>query len=365
MSYLHLIGLSKIYNQAQESGVFSIREVHLNVREGEFFSLLGPSGCGKTTLLKLVAGLIQPDTGIVEVDGADVTSVPAEHRGFGMVFQQPLLFPHLTVMDNVAFGLKMQGIGKKERQERAKEMLAAVGLEGYDRRFPSELSGGQQQRVALARAIVIRPKLLLLDEPFSALDPGIRAEMRQLVKNMHQRFRMTMLFVTHDRDEAFELADRIAVMNEGEMVQTGTPMEVYRKPRSPFVARFIGTGNVIEGEVNNGSFRSGSFIFPLDDSYQGLQGPGHLVIRPESFRIASGHKEALVSGKVREVKFRQGFYQIQVDAGDTILEVMEKADGDACLQAGQSVSLELDASQVHFIPGTDELQVINIVNQEG
>lgn len=206
---LHLTEISHSYAFSKSCSDFSIRSVNLDIREGERFAILGASGSGKTTLLKLIAGLMHPGEGTIRLGSTDLTAVPAERRGFGMVFQQSLLFPHMTVMDNVAFGLKMKGMDKRERQARAMEMIAAVGLDGYEHRYPGELSGGQQQRVSLARSIVIGPQLLLLDEPFSSLDPGIRTEMRQLVAEIHRKFKMTMLLVTHDRDEAFELADGI------------------------------------------------------------------------------------------------------------------------------------------------------------
>lgn len=353
---LQLNGLVKSYGtkeQEKETG-FSIQRASLNIQSGELFALLGPSGCGKTTLLKLVAGLIPADDGHVMADGVDISTVPAEKRGFGMVFQQPLLFPHLSVIDNVAFGLKMQGMCKKERRTRAKEMLAAVELEGYDHRLPRELSGGQQQRVSLARAIVTRPKLLLLDEPFSALDPGIRAEMRQLLKAMHERFHMTILLVTHDRNEAFELADRLAVMNEGEIMQVGRPMEVYRRPENPFVARFIGSGNVLKGVLMENRFIAGDFTVQLDGhKLSNEQSDGWLVIQPELFRLTTTSGADQLNGKVREVRFRQGVFELQVEVGGIVIEVIEKALQDVEISIGDTVALELDASQAHFIVEKD------------
>jgi ABC-type Fe3+/spermidine/putrescine transport system ATPase subunit len=349
VSDLFISRLTKTYKQSKESGGFTIHSFSLNIRQGECFAILGPSGCGKTTLLKLIAGLLPPDEGTITLGEKVITSIPAEQRGFGMVFQQPLLFPHMTVIENVAFGLKMQGLGKKARLESAQEVIAAVGLNGYDHRYPSQLSGGQQQRVALARAIVTRPRLLLLDEPFTALDPGIRGEMRRLVKKIHQEFRITMLFVTHDRDEAFELADRIAIMHEGQILQTGSPMEVYTKPDHPIVARFIGSANVIEGEFRQGEFHSGDFrveVQPIGIS----AGPGWLVIRPELCHLVANKEEGHISGVVTKLRLRQGFYQVKVDTGDVLIEVVEKMHNVNIPQVGDQVSFALDAHQIHFIP---------------
>lgn len=357
MSDLRILAMTKAYSQSGENGSFAIRGVSIDIREGESFAILGPSGSGKTTLLKLVAGLLQPDEGKIILGDTDVSSIPAERRGFGMVFQQPLLFPHMTVIENVAFGLKMQGIGKRDRIARAVEMLSAVGLSGYERRFPNELSGGQQQRVSLARAIVSRPRLLLLDEPFSALDPGIRGEMRELVKEIHQKFRITMLFVTHDRDEAFELADRVGVMIHGEIVQSGTPNEVYRRPDSPEVAAFIGSGNVWEGVIEDGIFMLGELRIPIGDR---SSGPGWLVVRPELFRVMSdpmyrslNNDDPLsthLEGQIEKISFRQGFHQLSVGIGGYRVEVLEKSDGYFDPKVGMTVALELNTSQVHFIP---------------
>lgn len=350
MPDLHIKELTKTYKRIKNDNGFSIQPVSLHIREGESFAILGPSGCGKTTLLKCIAGLLHPDKGMIGFGEENLLSLPAEKRGFGMVFQQPLLFPHMTVIENVAFGLKMQGWEKKDRISASQEIAAAVGLSGYDHRYPNELSGGQQQRVALARAIVTKPKLLLLDEPFSALDPGIRSEMRQLVKDLHQQFQITMLFVTHDRDEAFELADRIAIMNEGQILQMGSPMEVYLKPDHPFVARFIGSGNVIEGELNHGEFRLGDFCLDLTSTGDLPSGPGWLVLRSELFELVTSTDEYQLSGLVASVKLRQGFYQLQVDTGQITVEVVKNMQNHQIPKVGDPVYLTLDHTQVHFIP---------------
>jgi ABC-type Fe3+/spermidine/putrescine transport system ATPase subunit len=208
-------------------------------------SLLGPSGCGKTTLLRLIAGFVLPDAGRIAVDGVDVSRLPAWRRQFGVVFQSYALFPHMTVGENVAYGLKVRGVARAERDGRARATLDRVGLSGAEGRFPAQLSGGQQQRVALARAMVIEPRVLLLDEPLSALDKNLREEMQEELRQLQQRAGITTVFVTHDQEEALTLADRVAVMRAGRVAQLGTPREVYDTPASAFVATFLGTTNMV------------------------------------------------------------------------------------------------------------------------
>jgi len=229
--------------------VAAVDGISLEVRDGEFFSLLGPSGCGKTTLLRTIAGILQPDAGTIRLGGRDVTNVPIHARNMALVFQSYALFPHLTVFDNVAFGLRM----RKERGEairrRVEEVLELVRLPGFGNRYPAQISGGQQQRVALARALVVHPELLLLDEPLSNLDARLREEMRSEIRQIQRQVGITTILVTHDIHEAFALSDRIAVLNSGKVEQTGTPIEIYQNPKTRFVAEFAGQANHFEGEV--------------------------------------------------------------------------------------------------------------------
>jgi putative spermidine/putrescine transport system ATP-binding protein len=218
----------------------------LSIQAGEFLSILGPSGCGKTTLLNCLAGFVEPEHGRILLDGKDVTALPPYRRGLGMVFQNYALFPHLTVADNVAYGLRVRKVGRTERAARVAEALRLVGLADFAGRRPRQLSGGQQQRVAIARALAIRPSVLLLDEPLSNLDAKLRREMRVELRSLQQQVGTTMVFVTHDQEEALALSDRVAVMNAGRVEQLGTPEEVYRRPRTRFVAEFIGAANVLE-----------------------------------------------------------------------------------------------------------------------
>lgn len=232
-----------IQKRKQQGESFQIRDVCFSVEAGECVVVLGESGCGKTTLLKMIAGLVVPQEGRVHVGDHDVTHVRPEQRGIGMVFQQPWLFPHLTVWENIAFPLRMQRIGRSERRERAHKELAAVGLEALAQRMPHAVSGGQQQRIALARAFVARPRVLLLDEPFGALDPPVRQDMRSLLQQFRERYRIPIVFVTHDREEAYQLGERILIMHRGRIEEIGTPQQLYTRPKRETTASLLGEAN--------------------------------------------------------------------------------------------------------------------------
>ena len=252
-------------------GVTALEDVTLDIDDGEFVTLLGPSGCGKTTLLRIVAGFERPSAGVVLLGGEDVTKVPPHRRPVNMVFQRPTLFPHLDVAANVAFGPRIDGLSKAEIGQRVDEALTLVRLDGFQSRRSHELSGGQMQRVALARAIVNRPQVLLLDEPLSALDLKIRLEMEVELRRLHREIGGTFIYVTHDQREALALSDRVVVFNEGRIEQIGTPNEVYRRPASPFVARFVGDANVIPVDVE-----------PADDGAAEVTVGGHRFRTPAS-----------------------------------------------------------------------------------
>ncbi len=234
--------------------VTAVDGVSLAIRRGEFFALLGPSGCGKTTLLRMIAGLEEPDEGTIRIGGADVTSVPAHRRPVNMVFQQYALFPHLTVEQNVAFGLPYRELPRAARAARVAAVLGLVRLTGLERRRPDQLSGGQRQRVALARALVLEPQVLLLDEPLAALDPNLRREVQVELKGLQRTLGISFVFVTHDREEALALSDRIAVMDRGRVEQVGSPVAVFETPETEFVARFLGATNVFTAESGSGRF---------------------------------------------------------------------------------------------------------------
>lgn len=338
----------------QKASMFRLEVNHLTIDEGVIFSLLGPSGCGKTTLLKLVAGLLPPDTGDVDFRSKRLTNRPPEKRDFAMVFQEPLLFPHKTVWENAAFGLKMKGMKKAERREKTEALLSDMGLRGLEHRWPSELSGGQKQRVSLARAVAVEPRFMLMDEPFSSLDDALRKEMRALVLELKNRYNITVLFVTHDREEAFAMSDRMGIMKDGHILQTGQPRELYERPRHPFVARFLGADNVLKGHVDNQVFHSRQRCIPLASTYSEVKGEGWLVLRPETITQEAdfGGTDPWLHrfrGTVRQMTYTQGFYHLRVQWGDDILSVIQPAGHRTKqLAEGQTATFVFDVRQAHF-----------------
>ncbi|WP_219413695.1 ABC transporter ATP-binding protein [Pseudonocardia nigra] len=323
---------------AYRPGVAVVDGVDLTVPAATLTALLGASGCGKTTLLKTVAGLLTADGGDVRIGGGSVLDVPAERRPVGLVFQKPLLFPHLSVGDNVAFGLRMSGVRKRERRRRAAEMLDLVGLAGFAGRGVRELSGGQEQRVALARALVLDPQVLLLDEPFSQLDAQLRARMRELVRDLQRELSITTLFVTHDQQEAVEVADRIALMVEGRIEAHEEPPEFYSRPPTLRAARFFGATNEIPGTLAGTTFAcaAGDLRVAAGDR----DGPGVLVVRPEALLLHTGVSEPSattdpVPARVTEARFRGTHRSVEVLLrGDvpvtvTVPPALRLAPGDA------------------------------------
>jgi putative spermidine/putrescine transport system ATP-binding protein len=281
MAKLELRGLCK-----QFSTTLAVDEVSIAVEDGELVCLLGPSGSGKSTVLRMIGGFEQPTAGAVLIDGQDVTRVPPDKRPTGMVFQSHALWSHMNVFGNIAFGLKLRRLPKAEIVRRVEAVLELVGLGGYGKRQPNQLSGGQQQRVALARSLVLEPKILLLDEPFASLDQHLRERLREEVRDIQQRVGITTLFVTHGQDEALALADRIVVMRDGKVEQADRPDVVYRQPRTPFVAGFIGQMNLVPGEVRGGRMMAGGMNVPVPLP----DGPAILAVRPEFLDL--GHADA-------------------------------------------------------------------------
>jgi spermidine/putrescine transport system ATP-binding protein len=273
--------------------VVAVDGVSLSVDRGEFFALLGPSGCGKTTLLRLIAGFEEPSAGAIRVAGREIARVPPHRRPVHMVFQQYALFPHLTVAENVAFGLRYRGLPRREEGARVGEALAKVRLSGLERRRPDQLSGGQKQRVALARALVLEPEVLLLDEPLAALDPNLRREVQSELQALQRELGITFLFVTHDRDEALALSHRIAVMEGGKVAQVGSPAELFERPETAFVARFLGASNLFTAEVRR--VEEGKLLLALEDGTEITvadrgwprlrREPVRLVVRPEKLAL--------------------------------------------------------------------------------
>lgn len=335
----------QLHNVVKTYASFAVRVPELRIEQGELFALLGPSGCGKTTLLKLIAGLLTPDQGSIYWGEREMTQVSPEKRRFSMVFQQPLLFPHMNALDNISFGLRMQKVPRHECTERAIQMLSAVGLSGLGHRLPTELSGGQQQRVSLARALITNPDLLLMDEPFSALDRNLRQEMRTLTLRLQRE--VTILFVTHDQEEAYLLADRIIVMKAGEIQQVGKPQQLYEQPASWDVANFLGARNVITGEINAGVFQAADLHLPLPHH---RNGKGWIVLRPEIIRFHPFVRSHSLCGTIREVTYRLGFYHLHVQVGTHQLELMQPHDGTWTPTVGESISLHFSLDHVHWIP---------------
>ena len=329
--------------------VVAVDDVSLAIREGEFFSLLGPSGCGKTTTLRLIAGFESPDAGRLLIRGADVTRVPPERRDTGMVFQSYALFPHRTVFENVAFGLRMRGVRRDEIVRRVDAALRLVELTGLEARRPAQLSGGQQQRVALARAIVIEPAVLLCDEPLGALDKKLRQSMQFELKHLQRRIGVTLVYVTHDQEEALTMSDRIAVMNHGRVVQVGTPLEIYNRPATRFVSDFIGDSNLIEAtterlEDGRAQLRTADGLRLTSVTAEGV-GVGRavtLAVRPERVRLLGAGEpvpDNVVEGTIDSVNFQGDsiLYRI-AGGGDRFLLALEPNDRAAALRApGASV----------------------------
>ncbi len=302
----------------------ALRGVSLDVRPGEFVALLGPSGCGKTTLLRALSGLDRVDAGTISIDGTDVSRVSADKRDMGMVFQSYSLFPHLTAAQNVEFGLRMRKVDAARRAVRVREALDMVGLADRGGRYAHELSGGQQQRVALARALVTRPRVLLLDEPLSALDAKVRVKLREQIRRIQRDLGITTVFVTHDQEEALAVADRVAVMHDGVIEQIGTPEELYRRPVSPFVADFVGLSNVLDGVVRGGEVEVCGRVLPVLG--EAVDGEVQAFVRPEdlSFTVDPGGVDATVVvssflGSLRRTSVRLAdgtIVAVQHDASD-------------------------------------------------
>jgi putative spermidine/putrescine transport system ATP-binding protein len=321
--------VSKLY----DGGVRAVDAVAMDIRAGEFFSLLGPSGCGKTTTLRMIAGFDTPSSGEIRVDGADITHVPAHKRDMAMVFQNYALFPHRTVAENVAFGLRMRGLDKATIATKVKAALALVELSGMDDRRPAQLSGGQQQRVALARAIVIEPRVLLCDEPLGALDKKLRQQMQFELKQLQKSLGLTLVFVTHDQEEALAMSDRIAVMNAGRVEQIGTPIEIYDQPQTRFVADFIGDTNIFRGQRVTmdhgvGIAAGNGLVLALPSSSQVADSAVlSVALRPEKIGLSPADDAvgttngASAKGEVDSTNFLGGavLYRITLDSGHNVL----------------------------------------------
>jgi spermidine/putrescine ABC transporter ATP-binding subunit len=328
----------------------AVETLDLSIERGEFFSLLGPSGCGKSTTLRMLAGFVAPSTGSIHVHGREITALPPEARDIGIVFQNYAIFPHMTVFDNIAFGLVERGETRTEIRRKVLAALEQVGMAGYEERYERELSGGQKQRVALARVLVIEPEILLLDEPLSALDKKMREEMKFWIKKIQRSVGITTIYVTHDQSEALTMSDRIAVMNEGRVLQVGSPVEIYEHPASRFIAEFIGESNLLAGRVStiNGTgceVRVGDASLPARAPAAALLQTGAevaLLIRPEMIRLQPARQgeapmlEGWIADEVYQGSLRR--YRVEASGQELMVEVPNRPDL-ARLSAGAPVAL--------------------------
>ncbi|MEV6250120.1 ABC transporter ATP-binding protein [Streptomyces sp. NPDC051742] len=321
----------------------------LTVEPGELLALLGPSGCGKTTALRVLAGFEQPDAGEVLVDGTDVTHVPANRRDAGMVFQSYSLFPHLTAADNVAFGLRVRKVRAAERRERAAELLDLVGLPQHADRYPHQMSGGQQQRVALARALALRPRVLLLDEPLSALDAKVRLSLREEIRRLQLSLGITTVFVTHDQEEALSMADRVAVLNAGRLEQCAAPAELYRRPATPFVAEFVGTMNRLPGLLtDSGLVEVAGVRLPVDgEAPQNRE--VDVLVRPENVTVSAAPDG---DATVVSTSFLGSVTRVHVDHAGTRVKADLSSREATALAPGARVALGLAPHPVLVAPRT-------------
>ncbi|MCR9135684.1 MAG: ABC transporter ATP-binding protein [Alphaproteobacteria bacterium] len=357
MSTVELRKVEKRYGS-----VAAVHSLDLAIEPGEFVTLLGPSGCGKSTTLRMVAGFVQPNAGTIEIGGKDVTGIPPHRREVGLVFQNYALFPHMSVYKNVEFGLKMRGVDPSERRSRVEEALGLVKLGDYSERMPAQLSGGQQQRVALARALVIRPNVLLLDEPFGALDKQLRDHMRIELRDLQRKLNISTMFVTHDQDEALSMSDRIVVMSEGTVCQVGGPNAIYEKPNSRFVADFMGRSNLFEArqvdESNDARTLDAEGLLLNADKTQELNGGNAIVmVRPEKIELLESETNrdgsVTVGGKIMSSVYLGSTvqYEVKVEDGPTVLVVRQNVeDGSISAQPGSPVFLSIPHNAVYIIP---------------
>ena len=327
-----------------------LKGIDLDIMDKEFITFLGPSGCGKTTTLRIIGGFIQPKEGDVFFGGVRINDLPPYKREVNTVFQRYALFPHLNVYENVEFGLKIAKVPEKERRQSVKEMLKLVGLSGYDRRHTNQLSGGQQQRVAIARALVNRPKVLLLDEPLGALDLKLRKEMQIELKRIQQALEITFIYVTHDQEEALTMSDRVVVMRDGNILQIGTPQDIYNEPCNACVADFIGESNIIDGIMHK------DFLVEFANDYFDCVDKGfepkervQVVVRPEDFKIVPADK-GKISGIVESIIFKGVHYEIMVDA----MGYKWKIHTTQYVEPGTLIGMDVAPMDIHIMKRTEE-----------
>ena len=338
MTALIITDLVKSY----AAGVRVLDGVGLEIASGEFFTLLGPSGCGKTTLLRCIAGFLNPDSGRIDADGTRLDTMPAHRRDIGMVFQDYAIFPHLTVADNVGFGLKARGMKPAEIAPKVAEALRMVRLEGLAERLPADMSGGQQQRIGLARAMAIRPRLLLMDEPLSNLDAKLRLELRADIRDLQRRLGITTVYVTHDQEEALAVSDRICVLLAGRIEQVATPFELYRRPKTRFAAGFVGAMNFLPARIAGGALEVGGTRMPVPGA---ADAPVEIAIRPEDVVLGDG--PIGLGGVVRAISFlgREATVRIETPLG-VIEHLAANPSAELLGSEGRSIGVHLPADRI-------------------
>jgi putative spermidine/putrescine transport system ATP-binding protein len=352
MAFLELTNLEKTFGANRV-----VKDFNLGIEKGEFISLLGPSGCGKTTVLRMVAGFETPTSGSIQINGQDVTGQRTNQRAIGMMFQAYALFPNMTVADNVAFGLKVKGVPRAERDTRVTEMLRLIGLPDLANRYPFQLSGGQQQRVALARALAPRPKVLLLDEPLSALDAKVRVSLRNEIRDIQRELGITTIFVTHDQEEAMSISDRIVVMNGGIAEQAGAPFEIYNNPRTRFVAGFVGTLNMftatVEAQADGLVSLAGQKLRLPKAPIMARNGESvTLALRPEAIRLGRAEgREVVLPAVIDEVHFLGSVIRVRARVADTVvaLDTFNRPDQPPP-PVGSATEISFAASDVILLP---------------
>ncbi|MBQ8536423.1 MAG: ABC transporter ATP-binding protein [Clostridia bacterium] len=341
MSLLELDHISKNFG---EGDVLS--DLCLSVEEGEFLTLLGPSGCGKTTTLRIIAGLESPTQGRVMLDGQDITHLPPEKRTVNTVFQSYALFPHMNVEKNIAYGLRLRGVSKKEAAKQASQMLEMVALPGFEKRMPQQLSGGQRQRVAIARALVLKPRILLLDEPLGALDLQLRRYMQTELKNLQRQAGTTFIYITHDQEEAMNMSHRVGIMHKGRLEDLDTPQQIYAHPKTLFSAQFIGQANLLKGVAENGVFTVDGLTIPCPGRHSG---PAALCLRPEHLHPSRRAPEGFhLTGQVTDQRFSGGVHRLVVTlpTGQEIMCLSHEEE----LALGDTVHLAWDPARAALVP---------------
>ncbi|MCT4508047.1 MAG: ABC transporter ATP-binding protein [Tepidibacter sp.] len=359
MTKLHLKNINKTYNKYEKISNFDLSIDELKIKDKDFFGIVGGSGCGKTTLLKIIAGLINIDCGTISMDEKIINAILPQKRNIGMIFQENLLFPHMSVYENISFGLKIKKFSKQEISKLIEDVLQSVGLKGFEKRYPNELSGGQKQRVSLARALVLKPDILLMDEPFSALDPRLREEMRNLILKLHKEYNMTIVFVTHDIEEAFNLFNNMIIMKEGKILQKGTPMQIYENPINTYVAKFMGINNVLYGNIKNNIFISNNLKIN-SNKFNKDNINGNLILKPECLKVLKidncNEYRNIFEGTIKEYSFRQGFIIFKICIGFMELEAIQVYNSELEFTIGEKVFVQYNEKGLMVVADEEDVK---------